>query len=238
MASGTGILETFKSNLPPKPYCTDDLTFGLKIQSAEIAIKRRYLQYNKPTDLRWFVYDVDRSTAHFDWQDIVKVPSPNITVMNKQNGHAHLFYGLEVPVHTQTTAKKNPIRFASAIDVALIRTLGADENYAELICKNPFSDFWDTRVWRTTSYDLSELADNLDLSFYKDARKKLPEIGLGRNCNLFDLTRFFAYREIRKPVENLLFDEMYQMPDFVERCIWYARNHNSFSKPLPDRECI
>lgn len=231
------ILDSFKINLPQKPYCTDDLTFGLKIRPAETAIKKRYLQYNKPTDLRWFVYDVDRSTAHFDWDDLC-APAPNFTVMNKANGHCHLFYGLEIPVHTQTTAKKNPIRFASAIDIAMIEKLQADENYAELICKNPFHDFWDTKLWRDASYDLAELADYLDLEKFRDQRKRLPAIGLGRNCDLFDLTRFFAYREIRKPVENLLFDEMYQMPDFVERCIWYARKHNDFIKPLPDKECV
>lgn len=231
------LLETFKNNLPQKPYCTDELTFGLKIRPAETAIKKRYLQYNKPTDLRWFVYDVDRSTAHFDWYDC-KVPSPNITVMNRQNGHAHLFYGLEVPVHTQTTAKKNPIRFASSIDVALIKSLEADEHFAELICKNPFNDFWDTKIWREASYDLAELADSLDLSAYKDERIRLPEIGLGRNCNLFDSTRFYAYREIRKPVQNYLFDELYSEVDFVDRCISYARHHNLFNTPLPEKEIL
>lgn len=231
------ILNSFKNNLPQKPYCADELSFGLKIRPAETAIKKRYLQYNKPTDLRWFVYDVDRPTAHFDWNDC-KCPAPNITVMNRQNGHAHLFYGLEVPVHTQTTAKKNPIRFASSIDVAMIKALGADENYAELICKNPFNDFWDTIVWRDSSYDLAELADSLDLSAYKDARLRLPEVGLGRNCNLFDATRFYAYREIRKPIENYLFDELYSQDDFVARCIWYARTHNLFTNPLPEREIL
>lgn len=63
------ILNSFKNNLPQKPYCADELSFGLKIRPAETAIKKRYLQYNKPTDLRWFVYDVDRPTAHFDWND-------------------------------------------------------------------------------------------------------------------------------------------------------------------------
>jgi hypothetical protein len=231
------LLETFRNNLPQKPYCTDELTFGLKIRPAETAIKKRYLQYNKPTDLRWFVYDVDRPTAHFDWYDC-KAPSPNITVMNRQNGHAHLFYGLEVPVYTQTTAKKNPIRFASSIDVALIKALEADEHFAELICKNPFNEFWETRVWREASYDLAELADSLDLSAYKDQRKRLPEIGLGRNCDLFDSTRFYAYREIRKPIPNYLFDEFYLEDDFVDRCISYARNHNLFNTPLPEREIL
>lgn len=234
----SSILNSFKNNLPQKPYCTDDLNFGLKIRPAETAITKRYLQYNKPTDLRWFVYDIDRPTAHFDWQDIAHCPAPNITVMNKKNGHAHLLYGLEVPVHLQTTAKKNPIRFASAIDVSLIKTLQADEAYSELICKNPFNEFWDTKVWRNASYDLSELADNLDLEKYKDARKRLPEVGLGRNCNLFDLTRFFAYREIRKPVENYLFDECYSEEDFINRCICYAQNHNEFKTPLPQREIL
>ena len=231
------LLETFKNNLPQKPYCTDELSFGLKIRPAELAIKKRYLQYNKPTDLRWFVYDVDRPTAHFDWYDC-KVPSPNITVMNRQNGHAHLFYGLEVPVHMHTTAKKNPIRFASSIDVALIKSLEADEHFAELICKNPFNDFWDTKVWREASYDLSELADSLDLSAYKDERIRLPEIGLGRNCNLFDSTRFYAYREIRKPAQNYLFDDFYSEVDFIDRCICYARHHNIFETPLPEKEIL
>lgn len=231
------LLETFKNNLPQKPYCTDDLSFGLKIRPAELAIKKRYLQYNKPTDLRWFVYDIDRPTAHFDWYDC-KVPSPNITVMNRQNGHAHLFYGLEVPVHMHTTAKKNPIRFASSIDVSLIKSLEADEHFAELICKNPFNDFWDTKVWREASYDLAELADSLDLSAYKDERIRLPEIGLGRNCNLFDSTRFYAYREIRKPAQNYLFDELYSEVDFIDRCICYARHHNIFETPLPEKEIL
>lgn len=234
----SSILNTFKNNLPQKPYCTDDLNFGLKIRPAETAITKRYLQYNKPTDLRWFVYDIDRPTGHFDWYDIPHCPAPNISVMNRENGHAHLFYGLEVPVHLQTTAKKNPIRFASSIDVALIKTLNADEAYSELISKNPLNGFWETKVWRNSSYDLSELADNLDLDKYKDARKRLPEIGLGRNCNLFDLTRFFAYREIRKPIENYLFDECYSEEDFINRCICYAKNHNDFKTPLPQREIL
>ena len=230
------LLTTFKNNLPSKPYCTDELQFGLKIRGAETAIKKRYLQYNKPTDLRWFVYDVDRPTAHFDWTD-VHAPAPNITVMNPDNGHCHLLYGLEVPVYMQMSAQKNPIRYAASIDVALTGVLQADQNYAKLICKNPLNPHWDTKIWRDSTYDLAELADNLDLSKYADKRLRLPEIGLGRNCDLFDSTRFYAYREIRKPVENYLFDSMYSETDFVERCIFYAEKHNDFSIPLPIKEC-
>ncbi len=223
------VLETFKNNLPPKPYCTDDLDIGLMIRPAEQAITKRYIQFNKPTDLRWFVYDIDRGTAQFDWQDL-HVPQPNMTVRNPKNGHAHLFYGLEIPVHIQVTAKKNPIRYAGAIDVAMIRTLGADDRYRELISKNPLCDYWQTTVWRTSSYDLAEIADYLDLTPYSDERRRLPEIGLGRNCNLFDLTRFFAYREIRKTKCS--------QKEFIRRCIQFAKIHNTFATPLPQKECV
>jgi len=45
---------------------------------------------------------------------------------------------------------------------------------------------------------LHELAEYLDLKKYNDRRTHLPEIGLGRNCTLFDKTRKWAYRAIRE----------------------------------------
>lgn len=230
------LYQTFEKNLPTKPYCTDDLIYGLKIRTINHAIKKRYIQHNKPTDLKWLVYDIDRNTAHFDWQDL-HVPAPNFTVMNNKNGHAHLFYGLEVPVHMQMGAKTNPIRYVSSIDIALTQRLEADENYAKLVSKNPLNNSWTTHIWRETAYDLAELADNFDLSKYKDRRVRLPDIGLGRNCNLFDSTRFWAYREIRKPVENYLFKQFDQEADFIARCITFAKINNLFDSPLPLREC-
>ena len=230
------ILNTFEDSIPQKPYCTDDLSLGLKIRPAEIAIKKRYIQPNKPTDLRWLIYDVDRSTAHYDWQDL-HAPAPNFTVMNPDNGHAHLYYGLEVPVFMQMGARQNPIRYVSSVDVALTQKLDADPAYAKLIAKNPLHRTWNLNVWNDRSYNLDELADWLDLSAMTDRRVRLPEIGLGRNCNLFDATRFFAYREIRKPVENLLFPELYSLESFILRCQSYAKLHNTFDVPLPVREC-
>ena len=220
------ILTTFENSIPLKPYCTDELSLGLKIRPAETAIKKRYIQPNKPTDLRWLVYDVDRSTAHYDWQDL-HAPAPNFTVMNPDNGHAHLYYGLEVPVFMQMGAKQNPIRYVSSVDVALTQKLEADPAYAKLIAKNPLHGSWSLNIWNDRSYELAELADWLDLSAMTDRRVRLPEIGLGRNCNLFDATRFFAYREIRKPVENLLFPELYSLESFILRCQKWVYQHMS-----------
>lgn len=227
---------TFENCLPTYPYCTNDFTYGIKTRPAEIAKRYRLIQCNKKTDLKWIVLDVDRPTAHFDWQERA-VPSPNFTVMNPKNGHCHYIYGLETPVYLQMEANQNPMRYAASVDIALTHKLEADLNYSKLIAKNPLHPYWTTTCWREKTYTLDELADYLDLSAYQDKRKRLPEIGLGRNCNLFDQTRFFAYREIRKPNQNYLFEEFYSLDDFIERCKLYAIHHNTFEVPLSVREC-
>lgn len=233
---GLNLNDIFLKNLPKKPYCTDNLEYGLQIRTVMEAIKKRYIQPNKPTDIGVLVYDVDRSTSHYDWDDR-HCPAPNFVVMNKENGHSHLYYILLVPVHQQATAKKNPIRYVAAIDIALTHKLGADINYAKLIAKNPMNEYWVVYTFCEYPYELGELAEYLDLTKLKDGRRRLEGIGLGRNCDLFDWTRRWAYREIRKPVENYLFDTMYRERDFIERCITYACHHNTFKVPLPTREC-
>lgn len=222
-------LEMFRENLPEKPYCTDELG-SLFIRPKEQAVSRRYIQHNSPFDLCWFVYDVDRPTAHFDWYER-GAPAPNITAMNLENGHSHLFYGLEIPVikcEFNPKVHKKPIRFAGAVDVALTKKLEADPGYAGLICKNPLHQKWDVQVWQTYPYDLSWLSDYLDLEPYYDARKPLPPIGLGRNCTLFYFTSRWAYKQIRKP--GAFFNEEF----FIYEVTQYAAERNAeFPAPLP-----
>ena len=225
-------LELFRETIPRKPYCTDVLG-NLYIRPAVEAIKRRYIQPNSPFDLQWFVFDVDRPTAHFDWQDR-NAPAPNITAMNPENGHSHLFYGLEVPVikcEMNPKVHKKPIRYAARAENALSTVLDADPNYAGLICKNPLHDYWDVKVWEKYSYSLDGLLDYFCFDKYKDRRRRLPSVGLGRNCTLFDLTRHWAYREIRKE-QGYLSEDL-----FIFECINYAGYKNQeFDNPLPYSE--
>lgn len=225
------LFKLFQENLPVRPYCTDELGL-LFIQPVRTAIKRRYIQQNSPWDLKWLVYDVDRPTAHFDWYDL-HAPAPNMTAMNPENGHAHLFYGLEVPVIKAPENLKvhpGPLRYAASIDIALTRLLEADLGYAGLICKNPLHNYWDIRIWEKYVYDLDLLADYLDLESFEDKRKYLPPIGLGRNCTLFDATRHWAYRQIRK---GSFFNEEF----FIYEVTQYAAERNAeFPVPLPYTE--
>lgn len=221
-------LDLFRDRLPAKPYHTDDLRAGLQVRRAERAALARYIQPNGPTHKYWLVYDIDRPGAAIDWNDR-NCPPPSITAMNPANGHAHLIYGLEIPIRTAPDAKSDPLRYAGAVDCALLHALGADPSYSGLICKNPLHPHWQVTSWEPRLYTLAELDSWLDLQPAQDRRKRLPDYGLGRNCNLFEQLRLWAYRAIRQG-----------WPDFERwqaACLDRALMYNAgFSTPLDHQE--
>lgn len=221
-------LDLFRDRLPKKPYCSDDLDYGLRIRAARNALKSRYVQPNGPTHKYWLVFDVDRAGAMYDWSDR-RAPPPNIIVINPDNNHGHLIYGLEVPVRTADDGRGAALRYAGAVDVALAELLGADRSYSGLICKNPLHESWYSHVWEDRLYTLDDLSSWLDLKPYNDRRKNLPAYGLGRNSTLFDRLRHWAYRSIR---EERSYDEW--MFAVAEKAIGY----NDFSPPLDTKEVM
>ncbi|MGQ7289815.1 replication initiation protein [Vreelandella venusta] len=225
--SPSGSLLQFRERLPKKPYHTDDLGDGLRIRDVQKAIQARYIQANGPTHQHWLIFDVDRSGAALDWDDR-GAPPPTMTVQNPTNGHAHLIYGLAVPVRTADDGRPGPLRYAAAIENALRVKLDADPGYSGLICKNPLNPFWRVVEWEAALYDLAGLESWLDLSQYSDKRKRLPDYGLGRNCNLFDRLRRWAYRAIRQGWPDS--DRWYAA--VLER----ARGYNTFDNVLNDNE--
>lgn len=222
-------LDLFRERLPRKPYHTDEFTTGLSIADVSRALGARYIQPNGPTHRHWLVFDVDHAAATLSWDD-VGAPAPNITVTNRANGHAHLIYGLETPIRTAPDGKVAPLRYAAAIEAALREKLGADLGYSGLICKNPLHTHWLVQVWEPASYDLSWLADYLDLSPY-NGRKQLPAYGLGRNCTLFEKTRQWAYKAIRQGWPGY---EAW-LSAVIDRAIGY---NVQFEPPLPANEVM
>ena len=220
-------LDLFRERLPRKPYHTDEFTTGLSIADVSRALGARYIQPNGPTHRHWLVFDVDHAAATLSWDD-VGAPAPNITVTNRANGHTHLIYGLETPIRTAPDGKVAPLRYAAAIEAALREKLGADLGYSGLICKNPLHTHWLVQVWEPASYDLSWLADYLDLSPY-NGRKQLPAYGLGRNCTLFEKTRQWAYKAIRQGWPGY---EAW-LSAVIDRAIGY---NVQFEPPLPANE--
>lgn len=192
---------------------------------------------------------------------------PNITSVNRENGYAHYLYGLYAPVLMNTIKtlegekvnpriRKHPLRYLAAVDIGMTNLLKADIAYNKELTKNPLHDYWKVDIWREWLYDLPELADYVDLTLFKDARKTLPAIGYSRNCKLFEYTLEYAIKEFRRQqwlsssmfwqsVESYaIFQNKYLFNDYVHGAnvgslpyrevkgivksviAWLAQNHN------------
>lgn len=220
-------LNVFRDRLPWHGYGTDAKGY-LQFMDAPQLLQRALVQYQARHSIGWLVYDLDSATAMLDWQDR-NAPPPNIVAVNQDNGHAHLFYALEKPVHDYYGASQRALRYVASIDIALTELLGADAGYAKLIAKNPVHDRWLVFTPRTDLYDLDELAGWLDLEKYKDRRRRLPVHGLGRNCTLFERLRIWAYRARRQPY---LSEEMFHAAVRNQALVI----NTDFSPPLPHSE--
>ena len=204
----TDTLDRYYNSLPDRPYYKDKVSDRRIIAEKALSIKHRHIQTNSPFKVSWLVYDIDRDGAGIE-PLFTDNPVPNITATNPENGHAHYFYGLEREVLINSIKTKDgeivnprirklPMRFMAAVDIGMTYTLQADTAYNKIMTKNPLHPDWKVDIWRDYLYDLPELAEYVDLTLLKDARKTLPAIGYGRNCLLFDLTLRFAIKEFRK----------------------------------------
>lgn len=184
-------LEILKNQLPRKPYCSDDLNFGLQIRLRDIALRKKYLQINNPAVQHSLIFDIDIDNCFYAFEKN-NAPQPNIIIKNKQNGRCHYIYQLKHGIYKNRFASLKAIKYASAIESALCNKLEADLQYVALVAKNPFNKFWQTEIVEEKLYTLDYLADFVDLT---ESKKRHKNQGLGRNCNLFDDLRQLAYKK-------------------------------------------
>ena len=52
-------METFKNQLPIKPYCSNDLSVGVSIRNKQKALEMLYIQANQPAIQTCLVFDLD-----------------------------------------------------------------------------------------------------------------------------------------------------------------------------------
>lgn len=186
-------LDLFNS-LPNKPYCMDEKPGYMLIRSKAIAVKKPYIQVNSPVTTIYFVFDGDKNDAALSWFDS-NLPAPYWTTQNPENGHAHICYKLEIPLHTSEFSSIKAIKYAQAVYYAYALKMGADLSYSQLITKNPLHPQHRTTYWTKQAYSLDYLADFVDLP--KKLPKKLEVVGLGRNVTMFEKGRRWAYTAIR-----------------------------------------
>lgn len=217
----------FIESLPYKPYCTDSLDYGLQIRSAKTALTKRLIQHNKPLSVLWLVFDLD--SPHF-WSllESETLPAPNLVSFNPENNHCHIYYSLKTPVCRSNVARRKPLRYLAAIEYALREKWTSDAGYTGFISKNPVHPQWETYQFRSESWELGELADWLTLP--KTLPRRGQSVGLGRNCTLFDLLRYWAYDNV------LEFRVSGGLKTWSETVLKVAGGLNSFPEPLPMTE--
>lgn len=217
--------------LPRKPYCTDDLGYGVKIRPVTTALKLPYIQANPP-HLRFFsIFDVDREGGALAWE-YAGLPPPAWAAVNRENGHAHIAWALTAPVLTGDGASDAPLRYLAAIEAAFREEMQADGGYTGLITKNPVHPRWSLYKGPQRTWELGELAEYVDLDRYRPKKGPIEEVGLMRNVRLFDWLRQWAYEAVRR--------------HRVERnyVIWQAEcyyksleRNGDFRRPMDPREC-
>lgn len=221
-------LDLFAARLAHRPYCTDDLAYGVRIRDKQTALQKRYVQANPPATIGYLVFDVDREGAAFAWEQH-NLPPPSWAAVNPENGHAHLAYAVRTPVVRTDAARQKPLKLLAAVQDAMTAQLDADPGYQMFITKNPLNPAWRVLTHQSAVYDLGELADYVDLT----TAKKKPRVlvsGLGRNCELFDSLRIKAYRKVIEFREGGCYETWWRY------ILDAARTLNVYTHPLPESE--
>lgn len=187
------------------------------------ALEMAVLQINGPRRIQYLTFDIDRNFGGLAWDDN-NIPSPNIIIINPQNGHAHLIYELAQPVWLDKKSDTHqsespPVKYMKAIQKAMARELKADISYNHLMTKNPFYKGWRSVYMTDHLYTLGELANHLDLSYTipQSAEIKDTEVS-GRRAILFESIRHWAYKSkgyynCESDFYNAILDELHIIND-------------------------
>lgn len=226
------VWDTFQSDLPKWPYCTDWPADGLRQLPRDTAIAHRNIQVAHRHTIIWQFFDIDHADAGTAWED-ANLPAPNVIIQNPLNRHAHVGYRLRIPVAKHDAARRQPLEYLADVERGMARRLRADRGYTGLIAKNPLHPHWQTRWLAPGPYDLEQLAADLTA----DDKRRLPlihEMGVGRNCTLFDTVRHEGYRLCRQFKSN---DMPYRL--LAREIFAVAADINEqFPVPLHDKEVM
>lgn len=216
------MIEEFKEHLQNKVLATNDLEYGLKFYHREKAIQKKYIALNQKYR-KYIAIDLDIKGSAYLWCDR-NLPPPTHISINKENTHCHYLYGLKTPViHTENSHSK-PIDYFNFIRNSLNSTLEGDTNYTGLITKNPLNESWET-IHHNVFYDLEDFKE---YPLVLPKKKISTPEGYGRNVNLFNQIRYWAYKEIKKHTNQEIF-----FAAVLNKCM---ENNLNFEPVLPASE--
>ncbi|MCA6722196.1 replication initiation protein [Vibrio sp. 1409] len=183
--------------LPYKAYCSSDKTASL-IRNQKHAVCFPYIQINSPIQCAWLVFDCDHTDTLI--YERAGLPMPNYIAVSPDSGKFHMAYAIS-PVYTSENARAKPLAYLAAIQRTYTELLQADKGYAGLMTKNPLHNDWRVIVLHYAQYDLGDLEDAVRGPLLPKPAKGCTS-GYGRNCDLFDELRYYAYAHVKNATSN------------------------------------
>lgn len=209
------------SEAPFYPRASDNKTATLT-RPRHLAVRFPYMQINRRDMVSWLIFDLDHANPSI-WED-AGLPAPNLIVQNRNSKGAHLYYAIK-PVCTSLAARTKPIDYMKAIYSAMATKLRADIDFhSGPVAKTPGHPWWATTELHGHEYELSQLADYIDLPLISPWAKN-PNIDLvshSRHCIMFEWLRHYAYSIVKHEQEHGTFE------GFARLLEAFAHNKNSF----------
>lgn len=196
--------QNFISQMPFKPYCSNNLDYGLTIRKREKALEMLYIQANQPAIQTCLLFDIDKENSFYTFEE-AGLPVPQFITKSPDSGRCHYGYILRTGVCKTQQARLKPLKYAAAVEIGMAEALGSDRGYVGLVTKNPLNSHWSPYWSGADLYDLDFLADCVDLTTSNQTEKS-ENYGLGRNVNLFENLRFYAYKHVLSFKKSSNFD--------------------------------
>jgi len=200
-------LRDFEARLPERPYCSGSKSFAF-IRPRDEAKKLPYIQVNYP-GINYLCFDCDYDGSAFQAEE-ADIPGPTISVVNRDNGHSHLFYQVLDPIpryHSdKTKLLLDDVIFAYNLMLRADTCLTAKKQ----LVKNALSPRWEV-MEGYKPFTLSELAEYIpeNLRWVSKSFEKQQETLTvkpfdetldpgSRNDSLFRSARFYAYSVVNE----------------------------------------
>ncbi|MCW0233201.1 MAG: replication initiation protein [Ferrovibrio sp.] len=186
------------SQIPKWTYCANDRLYrDNQRRPREEAVTFKKIAINHTARVNYLIFDCDHDDEYRFRH--IGLPAPSWIAATRQTRRHHIVWRLSTPVLTGYDARPKPKWFLAGVAGALREALQADPGYSGLLTKNPLlngEEDWDVQAWSGKPVTLQEMADRVGFSLGNLKGKPTNDVGtaLGRNCQLFDWLRHWAYR--------------------------------------------
>ena len=162
------------------------------IEQKTEAIRKKYIEFNQPCLVSYFVFDLDYSESALAWRE-ENLPEPFGSHRTRKMGMCISVIAYCSLTQRQKSQASSQCSTLQKFRLQWLEKLKADAGYSRKLTKNPYNPAWRTMFFTDKSYLLDELADYIVV---KALRKSEQEQGLGRNCTLFERGASWSYTEV------------------------------------------